>query len=167
MHIDDTKEIKICVLAISSVFFQKRKITQSFLFQKKNSICTLKNKKSTQSSLFKKKKRKIQSVLFKMKKSTQSCFSKQKNLLRRTSGSLRSCPPNTLFSLSGNVHGVLVLVTPFLFLTFFSSPLLRVQSFSSIEKEFGQNAQQRFYCVKVMLVYSIAFFDNAVLKMLY
>ena len=102
-----------------------------------------------------------------MKKSTQSCFSKQKNLLRRTSGSLRSCPPNTLFSLSGNVHGVLVLVTPFLFLTFFSSPLLRVQSFSSIEKEFGQNAQQRFYCVKVMLVYSIAFFDNAVLKMLY
>ena len=146
MHIDDTKEINICVLAISSVFFQKRKRTQSFLFQKKNSICTLKNKKSTQSPLLKKKKKKKNSICtFQNEKKYSIVLFKTKNLLRRTSGSLRSCPPNTLFSLSGNVHGVLVLVTPFLFLTFFSSPLLRVHSFSSIEKEFGQNAHHSVF----------------------
>ena len=145
MLFDDTKEINICVLAISSVFFQKRKRTQSFLFQKKNSICTLKNKKSTQSPLLQKKKKKNSICTFQNEKKYSIVLFKTKNLLRRTSGSLRSCPPNTLFSLSGNVHGVLVLVTPFLFLTFFSSPLLRVHSFSSIEKEFGQNAHHSVF----------------------
>ena len=145
MHIDDTKEINICVLAISSVFFQKKKRTQSFLFQKKNSIFTLKNKKSTQSPLFKKKKKKNSICTFQNEKKYSIVLFKTKNLLRRTSGSLRSCPSNTLFSLSGNVHGVLVLVTPFLFLTFFSSPLLRVHSFSSVENEFGQNAHHSVF----------------------
>ena len=65
------------------------------------------------------------------------------------------------------MHGVLMLVTPFLFLTFFSSPLLKVHTYSSIEKEYGQNTHNSvIFCVKVMLAYSIAFFDNVVLKML-
>ena len=123
--------------------FQKRKRTQSFLFQKKSSICTLKNEKSTQSPLFKKKKNSI--CTFQNEKKHSIVLFKTKNLLRRTLGSLRSCPPNIPFSLQGNAHSVLVLVTPFLFLTFFSSPLLTVHSFSSIEKEFGQNAHNSVF----------------------
>ena len=128
LHIDDTKEINICVLAISSVLFQKRKTTQSFLFQKKKTRSVhKKNKKSTQSPLFKKKKNSI--CTFQNEKKYSIVLFKTKNLLRRTSGSLRLCPPNTPFSLSGNVHGVLVFsshpvpVSHFFFFSFAYSSL--------------------------------------------
>ena len=73
----------------------------------------------------KKKERRFQSVPKKIKKKVINLHfsTTKKNLLRGTSGSLQSCPPNTLvFSLSDNMHGVLLLVTPFLFLIFFFFP---------------------------------------------